>query len=1193
MQFKALCTPLSFVTGKGLLTKTRPAFRRTLLVMKLTTILLLAATLQVAAKSNAQTVTYSAKSVSLEKVISVIKKQTGHVFFYREEDLANLPEISVSFNQTPLEAALQQALKGLPLKYSIQGKIIVITRTSVGIDEKKEETITALPPIDVRGKVVNENGEPVTGASVYVKSDRTKGTTTDANGFFELKGIEDNSILVISAVNIETREFKVAGKSDLGTITAKIKIGEAEEVVVKGINTGYGTVKPERFVGAASVLDSIAYSRRAGMDILGRLDGTVSGVLFDKKGGVPLQIRGISTLGGIAGTSMEPLIIVDNFPYMGNIDALNPNDILDITILKDAAAASIWGTKSGNGVIVITTKRARFNQPFRISVASNVTVQQKPDLFYYPRISSADEISVEEFLFSQGFYDGSIDNTFEWPVLSPVIEILNKQRNGEITASQAQEQINKLKGVDLRNDLNKYVYQRAVTQQHYINLSGGNNIANYTFSVGYNNTLPNIQGAKSSNQYTINSVNTIRPYKNLELELGINFSKNVDKEASFPLSNIYPYAQLADASGNSLAVPMTRRMAYIDTAGNGKLQDWYYRPLDEIRVADNVRNTQFARLNFGVSWRPLNWLKASVRYQYIEQTVKSRNLHIQQSYFTRDLVNSFTQIENNRVTYIIPLGGILDINNASNRSHNVRGQLDFNKNWGINHQLTALIAAEASDNIVNRQDGNRFYGYNEKNASYSTNLDYNSFYPQYGLLFYTNQIPQGNSFDEGVYNRFVSFLGNIAYTFKERYNLYASARRDGANVFGTTTNNKWKPLWSVGGSWDISKESFYKLNWMPYLRIRSSYGYMGNANNTLSGVSTLLYSRTLDRYTQYAFAQIVNPPDPNLKWEEVKTVNVAIDFGLLNNRLSGNFEFFQKRSTDVLSPVPIDPTIGITQAIINASSLKANGFEINLNSINTTGPVKWETHFGLSYAKTIVTKVYDGGFRASDFIGYSLNPSEGNIAFGISSYRWAGLDPVTGDPQGYLNGQVSKDYFSIFNDSIQNQVLNGSAIPLYSGFLLNSISWKNFQLSANITYRLKYYFRKPTIQYNDLFNSWQGHVDYTLRWQKPGDEATTTVPSMIYPADYNRDQFYAGSEVNVLKADNIRLQDVRLQYSLNKNNWKSLPFQHVQLFIYANNLNLILWKANHSNLDPDFSGGISPTVYPTPKTWAAGITLNL
>lgn len=1154
-------------------------------VIPLFSFLLLIACLQVSANVYGQPVTLSIKNASLETVFTAIRKQTGYNFVYAREILRKTKKINLDVRNETLEKVLELVFKDQPVTFTIVDKYVVV----------KEKIAVAGQPVtdnlaDIRGVIVNEKGDPVASATVAVRG-TDQSTMTSEKGEFQLKNVDEEGTLVVTSVGYEFTEWPINGKHEL-RVQLKVKVNELSAVSIT-VNTGYQEVSREKMVGSFSRLDSAAYHRRAGMNIIDRLDGTVTGVLFDKKG-AGLQIRGISTLEGISGTSAAPLIIVDNFPFTGDIRMINQNDVKDITVLKDAAAASIWGSRAGNGVIVITTKKGRLNQPLRVSISSNITIHSKPDLYYYPRIKTTDFVDVEQFLFNKGFYEDDFANTTNRPTLSPIPEILDQVRKGTLTQGEADQQINALRNADIRNELKKRVYRNLVVQQHYINVSGGNNILGYTFSAGYNQTLPDIKGSKPARQFTINAVNIFSPIRHLELETGISFTKGIDKPVNFSLGNkVYPYMQLADAAGNSLPVPKDFRQRYLDTAGNGQLLDWQYRPLDEIRLSDNVATSQLLRLNFKGSYAFTNWLKGEVLYQYTQQSSRGRNYYSPQTHFTRNLINLFSQEDNGTIKRIIPPGGILNASNSLANTTNWRAQLNVNKSWNYKHTITALLAGEVAE-MKRSSDFSRFYGYNEDLGTYASGLNYTDFFPTYGQLYGSLPIPQETGISENrEVNRTVSLLGNISYSYDNRYTVYASARRDGANVFGVNTNNKWKPLWSVGANWTLSREDFYSVKWLPYLRFRVSFGYMGNVNNRFSGLTTLYYSPDPAPYTHLPYSGVGDPPNPDLRWEEVQMFNAGFDFNMFQNRLSGSFEVFRKKSSDVIAPVPFDPTLGIDFYNVNAASLLGKGFELSLQSKNTTGTVVWESRFGLSYAKTIVTEVYNGGFRAMDYINYGLNASKGQVAYGISSYRWAGLDPVTGDPQGFLNKQVSKDYMAIFNDSVENQVFHGSSIPLYSGYLGNSVTWNRITLSANITYRLAYYFRKPTISYTKLFTAMDGHADYAMRWQKPGDERFTTVPSMVYPVDSYRDDFYENAEVNVLRGDNIRLQDVRLQYDINKQVLKWLPFQNLQVFLYANNLNIILWRADRSKLDPDFSGGVIPGDGPTPRTWTTGITLSL
>jgi TonB-linked SusC/RagA family outer membrane protein len=1055
------------------------------------------------------------------------------------------------------------------------------------------------PLIDVKGKVLNEKGDPVEGVTVRVKGTE-KFTLTDKDGEFSLITVERDAVLLFTHITMESFELKVSGKTEL-LINLRTKVSSLGEVVIS-VNTGYQTVSKERVIGSTTVIDSSTFNRIPTTDIISRLEGIAPGVLFfEKSTGSPrIQIRGVSTL-GIAGTSQDPLIVVDNFPYYDDLNNINPNDVENITILKDAAAASVWGAKAGNGVIVITTKKGKYNQPFRLSIATTFRIQEKPNLFYYPQMTSSDFIDVEKSLFDKGFYDGDLSNATKWPVISPVVEILAKQRAGKISMSDANAQIDALRSLDVRNDYSKYVYRSPVSRQDYLSFSGGTNALKYSLSLGFDQTQSVMKDDGHSNRYTINSTTSFKPFKAVEFTLGLGLAQtdvNSGGGLTYPLSpgggknTIYPYAQLADALGDHLPVTKDFRTSFIDTVGGGKLLDWHYRPLDEMENYDTRVKDQALRLNLGTNIRFTQWLEGNILFGYNQANNSTKGNLGTDLYFVRDLINRYTQINGNIVSRPIPLGGILATTNSTTRTYNVRGQLNFNRSWVGKHTVSALIAGEVAENESN-SSSNRLYGYSDDVLSYATAIDYNTLFPQF-IGGGSARIPNQNTYSEGIVSRNVAALVNASYSYLNRYNVYVSARKDGANIFGTSTNNKWKPLWSVGTSWEVSKEPFYNIFWMPLFKIRTSYGYTGNANNRISALTTfrsLASSTGNSPYTQLPMSFIQNPPNPNLRWEKNRIINLGFDFSLFRNRLSGTIEWYKKVSSDVIASAPVDPTSGVSSLTYNYADLKGRGLDVTLNSKNISiRSFDWNTTLNFSHNKTIVTK-YFGGFVTTP-ASYGINPKVGEIAYGVYSYKWMGLDPMNGDPQGQFGKQVSKDYKAIINDSAQNQAFHGSSIPLYFGNLLNTFSFRGFSVSINITYKFAYYFRKSALNYSALFSGWTGHIEYEKRWQKPGDELYTNVPSMTYPADGYRDIFYSGSEINVERGDNIRLENIRFTLPTWENKkHNGFPVKSAQLSFIPANLNLFIWKASKSGLDPDYSG--ASFQLPPSKVWAIALNVNL
>ncbi|HEY7159755.1 MAG TPA: carboxypeptidase-like regulatory domain-containing protein, partial [Acidobacteriota bacterium] len=404
----------------------------------------------------------------------------------------------------------------------------------------------------MKGKVVNEKGEPVVGATVTVKG-TTKATSTDEKGEFILTGVDENATLVVSSVSNEKQEIKVDGRTEIG-VQLKTRVAELAGVAIT-VNTGYQEINPGKATGSFSKVGNDLFNRRVSTNTIDRIENLVPGVLFNKGGQTttggsipdPILIRGRSTIYANA----APLIVLDNFPYDGDINDINPNDIESISILKDAAAASIWGARAGNGVIVISTKKGKASKP-QVEFNSNVTIQGRPDLDNIAIITSNDYIELEKFLFSKGYYDNDINNsTGNRPPLSPVIEILTKQKNGSISPSDADNQINLLKQNNAREDLDKYFYRLGTKQQYALSISANTPNINYFMSVGWDHNNSNVVG-QQYDRVSFRTQNTFRITSNFQIDGGIYYVQTRDEAGNNPGYNInsgagkrlYPYADL-------------------------------------------------------------------------------------------------------------------------------------------------------------------------------------------------------------------------------------------------------------------------------------------------------------------------------------------------------------------------------------------------------------------------------------------------------------------------------------------------------------------------------------------------------------------------------------------------------------------------------------------------------------------------
>ncbi|MBO9571755.1 MAG: SusC/RagA family TonB-linked outer membrane protein, partial [Chitinophagaceae bacterium] len=881
------------------------AITKLLVIMNLTALLILVTALHVSANTFSQRVSIKGENLPLEKVFNTIRKQTGFQIVYTSDILENTKPVSLDLENAELTNVLNICLKEQNLSYEIKNKIIVVKAAEPGIIA----ALNTQPPVS--GIIRDAEGNPLAGVNVVVKGTK-KGVTTDAEGKFSIEaGL--NEILVISSIGYNTKEVKIdQGEGSLSVQLVRLTVQmDTAEVM---LSTGYQVISPARATGSFSTVDKKLFNRRVGPNVLDRIENLVPGVLFNANNSTDkILIRGRSTIH----SDPTPLIVLDNFPYDASLDNINPNDVESITVLKDAAAASIWGARAANGVIVITTKRGTTLKP-QLSLNTNVTIQQRPDFSTMPIISSADYIEVEKFLFQQGKYDEDEflnDNNYGHPPFTPVIELLLAQRKGLISEADANSQIERFKNIDTRTDVGKYLYQNSVNQQYALNMSGNTSNVNYYFSAGWDKGIADLVGT-GSNRVSLRSRNTFKITQRLQLDAGINYIQNDTKSGDNPGitigsggKGVYPYTRLVDEAGTALIFPRRLRQMYTDTAGGGTLLDWAYRPLNDIYSREVKNKTRDFLLNTGLRYQFTSFLSAELKYQF-QNTVSNFSLYNKsESYEARDMINSFTQVATDgTLSYPVPKGGILDASFNELIAHQARGQINYAQEINKVHEISAIAgidirAATAKGNMY------RMYGYTPENSRVTPVVDFINYFPQYDFRDIVSQIPNIQSVSE-TNERIFSYYLNASYSYDKRFSFYFSGRNDGANIFGAKTNRqRGVPLWSVGGSWQISNEKFYQLDWLPSLKTRFTYGYNGNFSRSSNPYTTI--STSVSSFTGLLSAKILNPPNADLRWERVGIFNIGIDFSTKKQIVSGSIDFYEKKAVDLLGQYPVDPTLGV------------------------------------------------------------------------------------------------------------------------------------------------------------------------------------------------------------------------------------------------------------------------------------------
>lgn len=1045
--------------------------------------------------------------------------------------------------------------------------------------------------INVRGTVYsNEDRKPLANVTIRYPGGTTK---SGQKGTFSIgvKTIADT--LLFSSIGYWNKKEPVQKFVNGANIYLDRKVNVLEDVVVQ---TGYQTLKANEITGSVDVITNEMLNQQTGGNILNRLKNITPAIRFDNKptsdGALQklnLSVRGLSTING----QRDPLIVLDGFIYDGNIENIDPSIIDNVTVLKDAAAAAIWGARAGNGVIVISSKKGEFylSKP-KVSFSSTLLLPQKPDLGKLYRLSNREFIGIEKMLFDQGYYNLYLDYG-PYFAMTPAIDLFDQRKRGFITAADSTNMMNQMLA---QNGVQNYMddfYHRPYSDQHSLNVRGGGGRNAYSFGVGHNRNRA--LNDAHSDKLNINLSNSYKPTDKLQLDINVLFT-NQKNTAGLPGYNTMtysaktvPYMQFLDDQGKELAIGNSFRKSYLDRQYPEGYLDWGYYPLSEYKQATNCTNIREYNSSVNLNYQLFSFLEASVAFQLANQQEESIQLNRLESYAARFMINSFSVYDaaTNTTKYNLPMGGIKNNSLNSATSKTFRAQLNFIKKIKDYH-IIGMMGAERRQ-YDNDYSAYSTYGYNKLPAT-SVPVDFVNAFPAIPSNIPFNILGSPSAFTES--NRFVSVYTNWSAIWKEKYSISGSLRRDGANIFGANTNEKWSPLWSVGGAWLATKESFLKYDWLDTWRIRATYGYSGNVD--IRKTPDPIASTLTARYTNIPALNLSALNDPSLRWEKVSTLNFGMDFSLWKGRLTGALDYYVKNGQDLYGPTEYDYTnwgkgFTITK---NVASMQGRGLDVNLNALIINSAFKWNTRTILSLNCNKTTAYYlNTTSNINTFIGdgNSKNPFVGKPLYAMAGYTWMGLDAM-GRAQGNLNGTASTDYRAIRNDVIENGEHSpaiqffGSSKPQVFGNWINTFSYWNVDLSVNINYMGDYYFRKSTTRASSLFSAGSAYPDYENRWQVAGDELQTNVPALVYPSSSEAEPFYANADFNILRADHLRL--AYISASWNKKWHLENKSLNTRLFLNASNLGVI-WTKNKENIDPEYPYQLGPA-----RTYSIGIQVD-
>jgi TonB-linked SusC/RagA family outer membrane protein len=1158
-----------------------------LLVMKLTAFFLFIALVGVNAKGISQSVTLSGRNIPLEKTFATIRTQTGYLIFCDRNLLKDAQTVTVSAADMPLKQFLDIIFRNQSLQYLIQQQTIFVSKKSL------PTILEELRPVPLQGHVTDGQGSPLEGATIKVKGSG-RSVITDAKGYFTIT-VNVGDVIVVTFVGFKTQELSISNSTDLNIMLLPAPI--AMDEVTVNVSTGYQTISTERATGSYGVVTAKELKEVPSNNLMERLEGKVPGVRFDIRNN-SIQIRSVNTFT----SNTAPLIVIDGFPMIATGDAqrltsvplstmangavlstFNPDDIEQITFLKDAVATSVWGARGANGVIVIQTKHGKKGAPL-ISISSTVSISKPASLSKLNWMSSAQYADLETEMVNKGFYTDPKASPYYNPLYttnsSDVVEWLFKVQRGTATQAEADAAIARISARSNYSQIEKYLLQTAVTQQHNLSVSGGGENNTYYISGNFNKDVPIYRSNKSRNVIlTANFTNDLFN-RRVKLRTGFNYqytASTINLSALDALTNsstsLRPYDMLVDADGNHIQRNINFRPEVADSFVKMGYLPFTYNAIDELNYSNTKTASNQIRLNMGVNTKITNWMDLDLSGTYQRNINNSYTINDVNSYTGRIFMNTGTTISTTtgKPVYNIPYGGTYLLSDGSAYDYSLRGQLNFSHNLAPDHYISGLFGTEIRE-TYNKSYGSTRYGYDPDANSFGT---VNPTTPYMTMFGYTTTLGNPLTGISEQRNRYLSYYGNAAYVYKNRYNLSGSARFDDYTLLGLSRSKRAKPFWSAGFKWNAQQEQFMQgISWLNSLDVRLTYGTGGAV--PLGGYNTAVISlNATDPNTQLPIAAITNPANQQLGWETTRTLNEGVDLRTFNNRLMINADVYQKKSSGILAILPFNPTYGWSSLSYNTGKMKSSGFEFGITG-KLLDKKDWTvtSTFNFSYNKTKVTdnryntataaSLVQGGFTA-------LN----NYPVGATFvYRSAGLDPATGQTQIYdRDKNIIKNTTNLTSAfDINDLKYVGVKIAPYQGGFFNTFRYKNFDLGVQMTYYLGHVFLKPAITNYPTYTGFSGtlgrQIDLAYRWKQTGDEAFTDVPGLTN-VNSNSVTRYRFSDKLVRSADNIRLQQISLGYHFPASMLPKRVFRSLSVSGNVRNLGMI-WAKNKEKLDPEY-----------------------
>ncbi|MCI7663740.1 MAG: SusC/RagA family TonB-linked outer membrane protein [Candidatus Cryptobacteroides sp.] len=1077
------------------------------------------------------------------------------------------------------------------------------------------------------GRVTDTDGAPVIGAGLICIEKNTAGTTTDLDGNFSITLPAGAKTVKFSSVGMKELVYQlIPGHTENVRIIMEWENTELDQVVV----TGYAQTSVKRITGSVAVLNSEKFEAKAISSVDALMQGEVAGVSIKSLSGQPgtqakITIRGSNNITG----SSAPLWVVDGVPlqsespalsseqlatggfdniFVNGIGNINPNDIESITILKDAAAAAIYGSRAANGVIVVTTKKGEAGK-MRISYNNTFSWSFKPERSLN-LMNSSEKLSWEDELwneFSAAKYAASLtDNTVIYPVVGIVGQI--RAGLGDFASMKGDKAAQDKYIESLRNvDTNWYnlLFRNSFSQGHHISLSGGSGKSTYYVALGLNDE----DGMLIHNdyrRYNVNAKMTLTPTDWARIDVGMEAARQESKMPYSTVDPFYyaffsnPYERAYNADGSYAADNTWFTLGYYN--GRGAEQVMPKNGFNIIRELDsnysktaNTNGTFRAQTDFRII-EPLHFV-GLVSYSYSNNSTDKVIDKYSYSAF-RDRLGSDDRSQTN-------LYGNISQNRTNRNSYVARGHFSFNKTFAETHTVNLLAGAELRGSGSNTIFTKR-YNYDPKTGT--TSLPQISG-PQDEWLSEVEKL-NGEYFSK---TRFASFYASADYYLGKSIVLNASFRTDGSSNFGS--NKQFNPTWSAGAAWHIGEEAWMKkaLPALSHATLRAAYGFTGDVNTSTSHLLVIQYLQQQYRYfgdETFNLGTIPSAPNPDLGWEKTQDAKAGLDFGLWKDRLTLNTEYYYRLSTDVVTSSPVQSTTGFTHVYFNAADIMNSGIELTLNGkiIQTKDwGLSAAVNFAYNYNKVLkYNPVSKSGITSKD------RYVEGYPTGAIFSGKYAGIASDTGLYQFELRPDATISTATDLNKPDNYRYFLGTTIAPYTGGFNLSASWRQLRLSISGVYSFgcKTYenFRYPASysnashsgvstetvqsQFSDLYgNHLNVEKDRTNRW------TATHTTGVKYPRIYDYfDGKYNFASYNPMDSSIIdavylknnsylRIKSIILTYSLPGAAVKKMRMRGLSFNVSLNNF---FTFTKYDGMDPEIPGA----TYPTTRSVSAGMNIE-